>query len=260
MVQTPATRPERPLRQTTEPRSTDRRREILAVAANLFRERGLAATGMRDIAAALGMAVGNLYYYFASKEELLAFCQEEGLAGLESLMRRVRTLPLPAEARLYLLVVGHVRQINERTPGAIAHLGLELVGGERRGGTAGPLAPTSGLVAARRRYQRAMRELVEEGVETGRLRPHDAKLATLAILGAVNWTARWFDPRGSHDATAVGVALAEQLVRGLLAPDVTFTPPTIPAWMLGPAAEDAGPAAPAGPLRADPTSPTATDP
>lgn len=222
MVQPPqAGRPERVPRAQLE-RGGDRRREILEAAAELFRERGLAATGMRDIAAALGMAVGNLYYYFASKEELLAYCQQEGLAGLAALVERVRTLPLPAEQQLYLLIVGHVRQINERTPGALAHLGLDLAPGDRRAST-----PADGLIAARRGYQAALRDLVEEGLASGRFRPHDAKLATLAILGAVNWTARWFDPQGARSATEVGCAVAEQLVRGLLAPTLELTLPDL---------------------------------
>ena len=36
------------------------------------------------------MAVGNLYYYFKDKEELLAFVQEDALAGLLALAARVR--------------------------------------------------------------------------------------------------------------------------------------------------------------------------
>nr|MDT0660752.1 TetR family transcriptional regulator [Micromonospora sp. DSM 115978] len=47
------------------------RQLILATAMRLFRERGYAQTTMRAIAAEAGVAVGNAYYYFGSKEDLM---------------------------------------------------------------------------------------------------------------------------------------------------------------------------------------------
>lgn len=43
---------------------------ILEKSAPLFREKGFAGTSMREIAAAAGIAVGNLCYYFPKKEDL----------------------------------------------------------------------------------------------------------------------------------------------------------------------------------------------
>ena len=50
-----------PLVIADSPRTIERKREILRAASGLFRRKGLHAAGMRDIAAELGMAVGNLY-------------------------------------------------------------------------------------------------------------------------------------------------------------------------------------------------------
>lgn len=47
------------------------RQLILGTALRLFRERGYAQTTMRAIAQEAGVAVGNAYYYFASKEHLI---------------------------------------------------------------------------------------------------------------------------------------------------------------------------------------------
>jgi len=86
------------------PRVRERKREILRAASRLFRSQGLHSTGMRDIAAAAGMAVGNLYYYFRDKQELLAFCQEDALDGLLALAAEVRALPEPADRKLHRLI------------------------------------------------------------------------------------------------------------------------------------------------------------
>src|ERR1700709_316763 len=47
------------------------RAQILATALELFRERGYDETTMRAIAEGAGVAVGNAYYYFRSKEHLI---------------------------------------------------------------------------------------------------------------------------------------------------------------------------------------------
>ena len=183
----------------------------------MFRRRGLYATGMRDIAAELGMVVGNLYYYFRDKQELLAFVQEDALAGLFALAGRVRALDLPAAGKLHLLIAGHVLRLNEGTPGSLAHLEVEALD-----------EPARHAVQARRdAYERVFRELIEEGMAAGQFRPLDAKVAALAILGAINWTVKWFRPGGGKDAGEIGRESAELLVRGLLAPGAAFTAPPL---------------------------------
>lgn len=49
-----------------------RKQEILETALLLFEERGIQKTAMSDIAAKAGVAKGLLYYYYRSKEDLLA--------------------------------------------------------------------------------------------------------------------------------------------------------------------------------------------
>ncbi|GAB3879888.1 TetR family transcriptional regulator [Microbispora bryophytorum subsp. camponoti] len=47
------------------------REQIVETALRLFRDRGYEATTMRAIAAEAGVSVGNAYYYFRSKEQLI---------------------------------------------------------------------------------------------------------------------------------------------------------------------------------------------
>jgi len=196
-------------------REGDRRRAILDAASRVFLAKGVHAAGMRDIAAELGMAVGNLYYYFEDKEDLLAFVQEDALSGLLAFADRVRGLDLPADARLHLLVVGHVVRLNdarEGTPGSLAHLELELLSEPRR----------RALQVLRDRYERRFREVLDEGVAAGELRAADTGIAARLILGALNWTARWFRPGGAKSAREIGEEAAALLVAGLLAPGRTL--------------------------------------
>lgn len=200
------------------PRGLARKREILRAAATVFRRRGLHATGMRDIAAAAGMAVGNLYYYFADKQALLAFCQQDALDGLLELVSRVRALPLPADQRLWLLVVGHMLRLHEATPGAIAHLDV------------GDLAPAERAAVLTRRdaYEEAYRDVVREGIAKDVFRAVDPKLAAVTLLGALNWSAQWYRAGGAKTAQQLGEEMADLLVRGLLADGRRLQRPAIP--------------------------------
>ncbi len=69
---------------------------ILETALELFRERGYEQTTMRDIAEKAGVALGNTYYYFRSKEHLIqAFyynTHEEHLAACIPILEKERTL------------------------------------------------------------------------------------------------------------------------------------------------------------------------
>ena len=48
-----------------------RREEVLETAARVFREKGYESTSIQDIADAVGILKGSLYYYMDSKEDLL---------------------------------------------------------------------------------------------------------------------------------------------------------------------------------------------
>ena len=64
-----------------------RRRQIIDAARSLLFEKGLQATSINQIAKRAELAVGTIYFYYSSKEELFAELQEE---GLELLMEKIQ--------------------------------------------------------------------------------------------------------------------------------------------------------------------------
>ena len=54
------------------------------------------------------------------------------------------------------------------------------------------------IVKLRNDYEYAVRRIIVEGVETGVFREVDPGTATLAILGALNWTVKWFRKDGEN--------------------------------------------------------------
>jgi AcrR family transcriptional regulator len=187
-------------------RPSDRRLEILRGAAAAFRDRGYAATSVRDIARRTRMTPGNLYYYFRNKQEILYFCQEASLEVLLREARRIAQSDLPPEGRVRALVRAQVLCMLDELHGSAGHIEFHAI----------PRHRLKRVIARRDAYERLVRAQVAEGIRARRFAPCDPKLATLAILGAVNWTARWYRPGGAWAPDAIADGFADLLVRGLL--------------------------------------------
>ncbi len=182
------------------------RQTILRAAAGVFRRHGFAATGMREIAAAADLSPGNLYYYFGSKHELLYFCQDHSLDRMLAAGRAAPAAGARAPERLAHVIRAHLSCLLDELDGAAAHTEVEAL----------PPLLRARIVAKRDRYEAAVRRLVEDGVRSGAFVACDAALVTRALLGALNWTARWFRPGGERSAAAVADGYAAYLVRGLV--------------------------------------------
>ena len=186
-------------------RRRDARRDgILRAAGRIFRERGYADAGMRDIAEAADLSPANLYHYFRGKDEILFYCQDR---ALDRMLATVAAPPGRGPApRLHAVLRAHVRTMLDDVEGASAHVQVDAL----------PPALRGRIVQKRDRYERGLRRLVEQGVRAGTFVVPDAALATRAMLGALNWTVTWFRPDGPQDAESVSRGVVDFLLRGIV--------------------------------------------
>lgn len=170
-------------------RPDNRRTLLLDEAARLFGTRGYDSTSMRDIATAVGMLPGSLYYHFPSKEDLLVAVYT---LGMEQMLEAVQTA-ISCETEPWTRLEA----------AAAAHLGTLL---DKRGYAAAVIAgwPASSgaaraeLIRERDRYEATFRDLVA-ALPLG---PHqDRQFLRLALLGALNWTLAWYRPGGDGPET-----------------------------------------------------------
>ena len=179
--------------------------EILKSASAAFRRYGYHGATVEQIAATLEMNKGNLYYYFRSKEEILFACHEYSHDRLQELLDETCRGTAPPEAKLRRLIHAAVHVILDELHGTALLVDLEaLTPAHRRA-----------VIQRRDRFDQGMRLIIEEGMATGAFRHSDPKLVGFAMLGAINWIARWFNPNGPSTSNEIATRFAEYLIAGL---------------------------------------------
>jgi AcrR family transcriptional regulator len=186
--------------------TTDRRIEILKSAAAAFRRRGYHGASVDEIASALDMTKGNLYYYFQNKEEILFACHDYSLDELLALMDQVRAGTSSPDDKLRQLILAFIHMMLDELQATALTLDLQALS---------PLLMKR-IIIKRDRFDHGLRAIIQQGMDEGRFRPGDPKLIGFAIMGAVNWTTKWFDPAGPASSDEIGTAFADYLVGGLL--------------------------------------------
>src|SRR5580692_6975319 len=185
--------------------STSTRIDILKSAAAAFRKLGYHGATVEQIAAALHMKKGNLYYYFRNKEEILFACHQYSLDQLLALLDEVEQSDLAPADKLRRLIVGAVHTILDELHGTALFLALEAL----------IPAHLKTVVARRDRFDHGVRRVLKEGVERGTFVPADSKLVSFALLGAINWIPRWYDPDGPATSQEIADRFADYLIAGV---------------------------------------------
>lgn len=99
--------------------SADKKNQILKVAQKIFARHGLVKTTLDDIAMAVGMKKGSLYYYFESKEEIFReVIAQEAFVFLEKLKNSISNEKTPKKKILRYVKVRldyfrHMANLNE---------------------------------------------------------------------------------------------------------------------------------------------------
>lgn len=182
-----------------------KRVEILKTAAAAFRRRGYHGASVDEIASALSMTKGNLYYYFKNKEDILYACHDHSLNLILGVMDEIRSEDIAPDEKLRKLIVAFVHLIIDELHSTALTLDLQA------------LSPAllRKVIARRDRFDRGLRAMIQEGIDEGRFAPADTKLVAFAIMGAVNWIPKWFNPEGRASSEMVGRIFADFLVGGL---------------------------------------------
>ena len=182
-----------------------RRTELLAIAAQLFADKGFRNTTVRDIADAAGILSGSLYHHFDSKEsmvdEILSTFQEELFGQYDAILASAddaRTKLERAVRVSFEAIENHPHEV------AIYQNDADFLGGFDRFGY---------LKDRNAQSRQVWVTLIEDGVRTGVLRDDLDVTLTYRFIRDTVWVAvRWYRPGRGLSHTDI----ADQYVRILL--------------------------------------------
>jgi AcrR family transcriptional regulator len=190
----------------TSKQYAERRKAIVAAAADVFKAKGFKATSVDDIARVAGVDRASLYYYVGSKRELFDEVVLDAVQKNIELAEQIRDGGGTAIEKLRALVEGVLQTYVAFYPQLYVFI-QESAGIEDKA-----------VIELQRRFDRALITIIEEGRAAGELRTDiSPRLAAYGLVGMLNWTHRWFDPDGPVGAAEVAHAFSTITIEGLAA-------------------------------------------
>lgn len=188
-------------------KSLDKAREIYLAAAQIFFTKGYNATSLNDIADAFQMTKAGLYYYVASKQELLYRIIQLGLDDVKGEVLDPAREIIDPETRLRFIIANHAR-LSAGGNHAVVIISHEV--------DALNFDQRQEVLTRRREYFDFIRNTLVELKAEGKLQEIDLTTATFTILGMIIWLARWFSPNGKMSVESVCADVCEMALRGVL--------------------------------------------
>jgi TetR/AcrR family transcriptional regulator, cholesterol catabolism regulator len=179
---------------------------ILRKASAMFREKGFAATSMRDLAEAVGIEAASLYNHIRSKNEILeAICFE--VANIFN--TNIETIEVSNQktiTKIDNLLRFHIRQMIENYEEVYVsdrewkHLDEPYL---------------SNFQTQRRNYRKKFASIIEEGIAKNEIRKIDAPTAVLIILHAVSGIESWHRSKAKINAQELEDNMVMIMIDGL---------------------------------------------
>ncbi|MBV6418654.1 MAG: HTH-type transcriptional repressor KstR2 [Steroidobacteraceae bacterium] len=190
---------------TRERRRELKRDAVILAAARAFRARGYHHTSLDDIAALLHVTKPTLYYYVASKEEMLFECFRAGLDRIATACSKARRGTASGREQLIEVVRSYVEAIT-------SDFGWCMVRAEDQ-----DLGPELGarIRQLKSEIDQEIRRLVRAGIADGSIGDCDPKMVAFALAGALNWIPHWYRDNASLPASAIADRFVEVFVHGL---------------------------------------------
>ncbi|MEO6636817.1 MAG: TetR/AcrR family transcriptional regulator [Ginsengibacter sp.] len=179
---------------------------IIKAAASLFKEKGYAATSMRDIAVAIGVEAPSLYNHIESKKEIL---NEICFRIARSFTSHLKEIELSKEnilSKMNSIIRFHISMMIEEYENVYIsdHEWRHL-----------PEPSLTDFKNQRRNYRSRLGSLLQKGINNNELNPVNPNVAVLTILSAIGGIESWHRSGRKVDANTLEENMVRILIEGL---------------------------------------------
>lgn len=160
--------------------------EIALAAIKLFEQKGYHATSVQDIADEVGLQKGSLYHCIASKEELLVKIAHQSISGFNRRLETILHTDQSSQQKLQSAVEAHLSVVTANLQMTTVLLREAFSLRAEQGQAIADLSD---------QYLNLWTAIIKQGIERNEFKSDiNPRITALAILGACNWTYRWYQP------------------------------------------------------------------
>ncbi len=187
-------------------RKASKKEFILKKAAQMFREKGFAATSMRDLAETVGIEAASLYNHIRSKNEMLESICFDVANRFTLFMDELEHQEVPVISKIETLLRYHIRQMFDHVEEVIVsdrewkHLDEPYL---------------SNFHNQRRTYRKRFAAIIEDGIRKNEINNIDAPTAVIIMLHAINGIESWHRSRAKISASELEDNMVTIMIEGL---------------------------------------------
>ena len=188
-------------------KATDRKTEIINIAAKLFKEKGYSAVTMRDIAQSMDIKAASLYNHISSKQEILVLIiikiAEEFIFAINKILATDYTTIKKIEKVIEL----HI-DITIRNSDALACLNNDWM----------HLTDEDLVyfVKMREDYEESFRTIIKTGIANNEIKKLNLEVIVFSTLSTLRTLYLWYGKKKSPNSSVLKSNMMEVLLKGIV--------------------------------------------
>jgi hypothetical protein len=186
---------------------SDRKTEIINVAAKLFKEKGYSAVTMRDIAQAMDIKAASLYNHIKSKQEILVLIIIVIAEEFTNTMNQVVNSSETTIKKIEKIIQLHLN-ITLRDANALACLNndwMHLADAE-----------LTYFIKMREDYEENFRTIVQKGIADGEIKNLNLEVIIFSTLSTLRTLYLWYGKKKSPEPAVLKSNMIQVLLNGIV--------------------------------------------
>lgn len=186
---------------------TDRKTEIVAIAAQLFKEKGYSAVTMRDIAQAMDIKAASLYNHIKSKQEILVLIIIEIAEEFTNVMNEIVGSNENTIQKIERVIQLHI-DITIRNTAALASLNndwMHLADAE-----------LAHFIKMREDYEENFRIIIKKGILEGEIKNLNPEVIIFSMLSTLRTLYLWYGEKQKLNAVTLKSSMTQVLLHGII--------------------------------------------
>lgn len=186
---------------------TDRKTEIINIAARLFKEKGYSAVTMRDIAQAMDIKAASLYNHIKSKQEILVLVVIEIAEEFTSVMNEIVAADIGTIQKIEKVIQLHI-DITIRNSDALACLNndwMHLTDDD-----------LVNFIKMREDYEESFRTIIKTGIDNGEIKDLNTEVIIFSTLSTLRTLYLWYGKKKFPNPSILKSNMTQVLLNGIV--------------------------------------------